>query len=82
MAKNKIQDLRDHLFAQLERLGDDTLMKNPLVREREIERSKAITEVGQAIVNSAKVEIDFLKAISIAGTNGIKTDFLGIEEKK
>ena len=82
MAKDKIQDLRHHLFAQLERLSDDQTMKNPLMREREVERAKAITEVSQAIVNSAKVEIDYLKALSTAGANGLKPTFLGMEEKK
>jgi hypothetical protein len=82
MAKDKIQDLRHHLFAQLERLSDDQSMKNPLIRERETERAKAITEVSQAIINSAKVEIDYLKALSVAGANGLKPEFLGIEQKK
>lgn len=69
MARNKITDLRDHLFAQLERLSDDNDMKNPIKREAEIQRSKAISEVSQSIINTAKLEVDYLKALSNVPVN-------------
>lgn len=47
--KNKIQDLRDHLFETLEALKDK---ENPMP----IERAAAIADVAQVIVNSAKVD--------------------------
>jgi hypothetical protein len=53
--KNKIEDLRNHLFATIESLMD---VDNPM----EIDRAKAISDVAQVIVNSAKIEVDFLKA--------------------
>jgi hypothetical protein len=53
--KNKIDDLRNHLFATLEALQDEG---NPM----ELDRAKAIAEVSQTIINTAKVEVDFLKA--------------------
>lgn len=52
--KNKIQDLRDHLFETLEDLKDK---EAPL----DIERAKAIANVAQAIIHSAKVEVDYLR---------------------
>lgn len=61
--KNKIEDLRNHLFAQLERLSDDEEMKNPIKLDKELKRAKAISEVSSVIVNSAKAETDFIKAI-------------------
>lgn len=67
MARNKISDLRDHLFAQLERLGDDEAMKNPISRDREIARAKSISEVSQVLVNSVKVEVDYIKSLDKAG---------------
>ena len=81
MAKNKITDLRDHLFAQLERLSDDQDMKNPIKRESELQRADAITKVSKAIVDTAKVEIDFLKALSTTGKNGMDVSFIAKEEK-
>jgi hypothetical protein len=53
--KNKIEDLRNHLFATLEALQDED-------KPMDLERAKAIADVAQVIVNSAKVEVDFLKA--------------------
>jgi hypothetical protein len=60
--KNKIEDLRNHLFAQLERLGDENEMKNPLKLEKEIAKAKAIADVAKIIVESAKVEVQFIEA--------------------
>jgi hypothetical protein len=52
--KNKIEDLRNHLFATLEALQDTD-------KPMDIERAKAISDVAQTIINSAKVEVDFAK---------------------
>lgn len=55
MPQNKIEHLRNHLFATLEGLLDN---EEPM----EIDRAKAVAEVAQVIVNSAKIENDFIKA--------------------
>lgn len=55
MPKNKIEDLRNHLFATLEALQDED-------KPMEVERAKTIAEVAQVIVNSAKIEVDFIRA--------------------
>lgn len=52
--KNKIEDLRNHLFATIESLMDED-------RPMDIERAKAIAEVGKVIVDSAKEENNYLK---------------------
>ena len=57
--KNKISDLRNHLFEQLERLNDESLDKEGL--EKEIWRSEAMTNVAGKIIESAKVEVDFIR---------------------
>ncbi len=72
--RNKIEDLRNHLFAQLERLGDDESMKNPLKREAEIQRAKAIKDIAQVVVNSAKVEVEAMKVIGGGGSGFIPSD--------
>ena len=60
MARNKISDLRDHLFASLERIDDDSLTLEQI--RAEVDKAKAVAQIGSVIINSAKVEIDFIKA--------------------
>lgn len=62
--KNKIVDLRDHLFATLEALQDPD-------KPMDIERAKTIAQVAQVVVNSAKTEVDFVKATGAC----LATDF-------
>ena len=57
MARNKINDLRDHLFETLERLKEGDI---------DIATAKAMADVGQVIINSAKIEIDFIR---VTGSN-------------
>lgn len=54
--KNKIQDLNDHLFAQLERLNDEDLTSEQL--QKEITRSKAVSSVASQIINNARLALD------------------------
>lgn len=66
--KNKIEDLRNHLFATIEGLLDT---EKPM----ELERAKMVAEVAQVMVNSAKVEVEFLRATdSVRGTGFIPDD--------
>lgn len=52
--KNKLSDLNDHLFAQLERLGDEDLVGEDL--QEEINRAKAVTDIAsQVIANGSLV---------------------------
>ena len=57
--KNKLTDLNDHLFAQLERLSDEDLKGEEL--QTEIERSKAVSSVAKDIVSNAKLVLDAQK---------------------
>lgn len=54
--KNKLVDLNNHLFAQLERLSDDDLEGEKL--SDEIQRTKAITSVANNIVANARLALD------------------------
>lgn len=58
--KNKMTDLRNHLFATLEALQDP---EKPM----DIDRALAVADVGRVLVETAKVEVAFLNA---AGGNG------------
>lgn len=78
MAQNKIEDLRNHLFASLERLGEDDLKGEALAEE--VTRSKAICSISSEIVETAKVEIELLKI-----TGAIKSGsqfFKGVAEQR
>jgi len=65
---NDINALREHLFAALAGLKDGSVS---------IEKAKAMSDVSQVIINSAKVEVEFAKA---AGRKN--SDFLGAPEPK
>lgn len=62
--KNKIEDLRNHLFATLEDLRDED---KPL----DIERAKAVVAVAQVIVESAKAENTFIQITGGTGSGFI-----------
>lgn len=53
--KNKLSDLNNYLFEELERLNDDEELQDETKLKRELERSKAITGVSQQIIANANV---------------------------
>lgn len=59
MAKNKLSDLNDHLFAQLERLGDEALTQEQV--EKEVTRAKAINGIAKNIIDNAKTTLDGMR---------------------
>jgi len=60
--KNKLTDLNNHLFEQLERLNNDELTGDEL--KNEISRAKAMADVGQQIINSANTSLDAMKLLA------------------
>lgn len=63
--RNDIHELRKHLFETLDALKDKG-------KPMDLERAKAVCEVSQVIINSAKAEVAFLQAVG-----GKATAFLG-----
>jgi len=59
MAKNTLNDLNNHLFAQMERLSDEDLSPEDL--RKEIERSKAINTVAKSIIDNSRIALDGVK---------------------
>lgn len=57
---NNIDTLREHLFATLQELRNK---EKPM----ELDRAKAIADVAQVVINSAKVEVEQMK---ISGGTG------------
>jgi hypothetical protein len=71
MPKNTITDLRNHLFETLEGLKDPN-------KPMDLDRARAVAEVARTVIESAKVEVQFLEV-----TGALKsTDFLPSEERK
>lgn len=56
MARNKIADLKNHLFAQLERLNDESI--TPEEMKAEIEKAGAMEGISKQIIESEKLQID------------------------
>jgi len=59
--KNKLVDLNDHLFAQIERLSDEDTTGEKLIEE--IERSKAVGAVATKIIDNAKLVLEARKEL-------------------
>ncbi len=59
--KNKINDLRNHLFAVLEELTDSE-------STYDIAKAKVVADIAQVIINSASVENQYLKIVG--GSHG------------
>lgn len=57
--KNKLTDLNDHLFAQLERLSDESMDDEQL--KKEIQRGVAITSVASQVVANGDLQLKALK---------------------
>jgi len=62
--KNKMSDLLNHLFAEMERLGDEEMTDEEL--KIEIERAKAIKDVSNAITSNINT---LLKAEELRTSN-------------
>lgn len=63
--KNKLTDLNDHLFAQLERLSDEDMTPEQL--DQEVSRANAIVAVSDKIVAGADLQ---LKAAKLYAEHG------------
>jgi hypothetical protein len=75
--KNKISDLRNHLFSVLEELTDPD-------STYDIAKAKVVADVAQVIINSAKIENDYIKIIGGSHGTGFiedRNDVKQISEK-
>lgn len=65
--KNKLSDLNNHLFAQLERLSDEDL--SPEQIDREAKRGEAIVSVADQIIRNAALQIQAAKLVAEYGSD-------------
>lgn len=63
--KNRLSDLNNHLFAQLERLSDEGLTAEQV--DQEVERAKAIVGVSDQIVGAAALQFKAAELIAKHG---------------
>lgn len=64
--KNKLTDLNDALFAQLERLSDEGMSTERLADE--LKRTAAIVQVSDKIVDTARLQLEGMKVIAEHGS--------------
>jgi hypothetical protein len=70
MARNKINDLRNHLFEVIEMLKDDE------ANSMTIEKAETIAQVAQVIINTGKLETDYIRATDGIRRTNYQTEFL------
>lgn len=64
--KNKLTDLNNHLFEQLERLNDAESQEE---LETEITRAKAVASIASNIISNGNLMLDTMKFIDDRGYN-------------
>lgn len=63
--KNRLTDLNNHLFAQLERLSDEDLTLEQI--EQEVTRTDAIVAVSDQIISNAEIVLKGAKLLADQG---------------
>lgn len=76
--KNKLIDLNNHLFAQMERLAEEGIDDELLAKE--INRTKAITSVAREIISNGTLALDAQKLVDDGIIKGAPV-MLGLDQK-
>lgn len=63
--KNKLGDLTNHLFAQLERLSDEDQTAEQI--DAEVKRAGAIVQVADKVIGNARLQLDAAKLFAEHG---------------
>ena len=72
--KNKLVDLNNHLFEELERLNDEELKGEALQEERE--RAKSMANIAQTIINNGELALKAQKHFDEYGKTNQIPDIL------
>lgn len=78
--KNRLTDLADHLFAQLERLGDEELKPDDL--KVEILRASAMSATAREIISVGRLALDAAKVRSDLPADQGMPALLGLDSGK
>ncbi len=68
--KNRLSDLNDHLFMQLERIADENLSTEQI--ESEVQRADAIVKVADKIVDNARLTLQACDLVAKHGDRFMK----------
>lgn len=63
--KNKLADLNDILFAQLERLTNEDLTAEQI--DQEVSRTQSVVQIADRIVGTARLQLDGAKFLADSG---------------
>lgn len=78
--RNKLEDLNNILFEQLERLQDDDISDEKF--EKELKRTDAVNKVSKTIIEKAALALKALKDMDEMGrTSNINIPLLGVESE-
>lgn len=72
--KNKLTDLSNHLYAQLERLNDESLKGQDL--ELECQRADAMAKIASNIIGASNTTLSALRLIQNGAINQSQLHFL------
>jgi hypothetical protein len=75
----KLIDLNNHLFAQLERLGDENLSDEKL--EKEASRTDAIVKLSEQIIGNAQIALNAAALVAKHGCGNWENMLPGVEGK-
>ncbi len=78
--KNKLVDLNNHLFEELERLNNEELKGEELQEERE--RAKSIANIAQTIINNGELALKAVKHYDEFENKGDIPEILQIGDKQ
>ena len=73
--KDKMVDLRHHLFETIEALRDE---QKPM----DLDRAKMISDVSKTLIDSARVEIEFLRVLPSLTDNHLEGKSTGFIESE
>ena len=68
--KNKLSDLNNYLFEQIERINDDSLSSQEL--ETQLKKAEAITNISKTIIKNQEIQLK--AAIKLADCGYLKSD--------
>ena len=77
--KNRLTDLADHLFAQLERLGDEATDQEAI--KLESARSGAMTATAREIISIGRLALDAAKVRDDLLANDSMPTLLGLDKQ-